>query len=273
MAAPRAESTRTIAISISESPDMAALGLGESHLRDALAELATYLLASGACLAYGGDLRRQGFTDLLFELVMRYTGQGENGVRVTDYLAWPVHVGMSGDELRALSARVSGFASLALMDPEGRRMSMEGRLQLPSRRPEEDEWASGLTSMRHAMREDTDVRIALGGRIEGYRGDMPGIAEEALLSLKAGQPLFLVGGFGGCARDIAETMGLAEAWSNDRADWRGRQLFECCGPESLRNGLTLDENRLLARSQHLDQIVSLVLRGIRRTTDGAAPDR
>ena len=268
MAAPQVKATKTIAISFSESPEMAALGLGEGHLRDAVAELASYLLASASRLAHGGDLRRRGFTDLLFELVMRYTGEGESCVRVTDYLAWPVHVGMSGPELQALSAGVRGFASLALIGPDGRRMSMDERLQLPSRLPGEDEWAAGLTSMRRAMCEDTDARIALGGRVEGYRGDMPDIAEEALLSLQAGQPLFLVGGSGGCSRDIAETMGLAEAWSNDRADWQDRQRFKCYGPSSLRNGLTLEENRLLVRSQHLDQIVPLILRGMRRTTDG-----
>jgi len=57
--------------------------------------------------------------------------------------------------------------------------------------------------------------------LEGYRGTIPGIAEEASLSLEAGQPLFLVGGFGGCARDIAETLGLAERWAGSRDAWAG----------------------------------------------------
>ena len=35
----------TLAISASDSPNMAALGLGEGHLKDAMAELAIQLLA------------------------------------------------------------------------------------------------------------------------------------------------------------------------------------------------------------------------------------
>ena len=63
---------KTIAISISESPDMSVLGLGDEHLRDAMAEIARHLLALGARLIYGGDLRQHGFSDLLFELVARH---------------------------------------------------------------------------------------------------------------------------------------------------------------------------------------------------------
>ena len=47
------------------------------------------------------------------------------------------------------------------------------------------------------MRQETRARIVLGGRVAGYKGRMPGIAEEALLSLQAQQPVFLLGGFGG----------------------------------------------------------------------------
>lgn len=59
---------QVIAISISESPDMPALGLSDGHLRDAMVEIARHLLALGARLVYGGDLRQYGFSELLFEL-------------------------------------------------------------------------------------------------------------------------------------------------------------------------------------------------------------
>ena len=39
-----------VAISISESPDMSMLGLSDGHLRDAMAEIALQLLASGTSL-------------------------------------------------------------------------------------------------------------------------------------------------------------------------------------------------------------------------------
>lgn len=243
---------------------MASLGLSESHLREAVAEFAIYLLASGASLAYGGDLRRQGFTELLFELVMRYRQQGESDTRVTDYLAWPVHIRMTADDLYKRNAKLFGFARLVLVGQDGSCISMEDRKTLQSREPSDDEWSTGLTLMRQIMRGETDARVVLGGRVEGYKGVMPGIAEEALLSFQVGQPLFLVGGFGGCTRDVAETVGLVDAWSGDRRTWRGRQWFEPYGPDDLHNGLSIEENQVLARTPHIDQAVTLVMLGLHR---------
>ena len=59
----------TIAISISESPDLTRLGMSDRHLTGAMETMATYLLSFGYRLAYGGDLRQGGFTEQLFELV------------------------------------------------------------------------------------------------------------------------------------------------------------------------------------------------------------
>ena len=267
-----AQAPKIIAISTSDSPDMAALGLSEGHLREAVAEFAMYLLASGVNLAYGGDLRHHGFTELLFELVMRFRWNEQNKACVTDYLAWPVHIRMTADDLAVLDAKLQGFAQLVLMEQDGGRMSMKQRQALMSREPTDDEWSAGLTSMRKVMCRETDVRVVLGGRVEGYKGDMPGIAEEALLSLESGQPVFLIGGFGGCTRDIAETIGLVDVWAGSRPAWLGRLRFEKYGPGSLQNGLSTEENRVLARTPHINQAVTLVMRGLRRLRGGSHYD-
>ena len=261
-----------IAISMSESPDMAVLGFSEGHLREAVAEFAIYLLASGANLAYGGDLRSGGFTELLFELVMRYRRQEDTDARVIDYLAWPVHVRMKATDLDALAAELQGFAQLALIGQDGRWMSMEDRYTLLSHEPAEHEWGPGLTAMRRTMRRETDARIVLGGRVEGYKGDIPGIAEEALLSLEVGQPLFLIGGFGGCTRDIAETVGLVDTWAGSRPPWPGRKQFKRYTQDDLHNGLSTEENQVLACTPHLDQAVTLVMQGLRRLRNGRTRD-
>ena len=247
---------------------MDVLGLSESHLREAVAEFAIYILASGRDLAYGGDLRASGFTELLFELVTCYRQQEDTNAKVIDYLAWPVHMRMAADDLSALDAELDGFARLALIGQDGKRISMEERQALPSREPTDNEWSAGLTVMRRVMLKETDARILLGGRIEGYKGDMPGIAEEAMLSLQSGQAVFLLGGFGGCSRDIAETMGLVDAWAGSRPTWPGRQRFDRYGPNDLRNGLFTEENRALAHTPHTDQAVTLVMRGLHRLRRG-----
>lgn len=264
MSAIDSRTSKTIAISMSESPDMAVLGFSEGHLREAVAEFAIHLLASGATLAYGGDLRSGGLTELLFELVLRYRRQEDKSARVIDYLAWPVHVRMEATDLDARVAELQGFAQLALLGQDGRWMSMEDRHALPSHEPDEREWGTGLTAMRRTMRGETDARVVLGGRVEGYKGDMPGIAEETLLSLEAGQPLFLIGGFGGCTHDIAETVGLVDTWAGSRPAWPGRQQFTRYTQNDLHNGLSVEENRVLARTPHIDQAVTLVRRGLYR---------
>ncbi len=257
---------RMIAISISESPDMGTYGLGLGHLREALADFAIHLLASGDDLAYGGDLRAHGFTELLFNLVARYRRLAEASVRppVTNYLAWPVHISMTAETLSGFEAHIRGSAQLALIARDGSHLTMEERHSLQRHEPDESEWAEGLTRMRQVMRTETDARVVLGGRVEDYKGRMPGIAEEALLSLKSGQALFLVGGFGGCTRDVAETLGLVDRGAGSDAGWPGRQAFEQWGIGDLHNGLSDEENRLLARTPYVQEAVDLVLRGIGR---------
>lgn len=264
---------QVVAISTSESPDMPALGLSDEHLRDAMAEIARHLLALGARLVYGGDLRQHGFSELLFELVARHrrdAGGDDEATGVTNYLAWPVHILQSVTTLESAVADLDGSAELVCLELDGTRLSMAERHRLTSRQPTEDEWTNGLTGMRRTMLAETNARIVLGGRVDRYKGAMPGIGEEALISLRDGQPLFLMGGFGGCARDIAETIGLVAPWAVSRPSWAGRAAFSSFSAASLNNGLTDEENATLARTPHVDQAITLILRGLVRVTGAAS---
>ena len=265
MTSSHTRTTPAVGVSVSESPDLRALGLSDGHLRDAMAEIALHLLASGRSLAYGGDLREHGFTELLAELVGRYGDhpQHRGTIAITDYLAWPVHIRMTSDELAAFSAEHESAARLVFLTLDGARLALEQRLKLRAHDPHENEWTKGLTAMRTTMRGDIQARIVLGGRVEGYKGAMPGIAEETSLSLEKGQPVFLLGGFGGCARDIAETLGLAERWAGSREEWDGRPCFRKYSPDDLRNGLSREENVVLARTPHIQEAITLVSRGLR----------
>ncbi len=262
----RTETISRVAISISDSPDTAVLGLSNKHLQEAMDELALSLLSSGTSLAYGGDLRANGFTELLFELLIRYQDHPRHSekISVTDYLAWPVHIRMTAGDLAVFFSGHEGTVRLVFLARDGSRLEQEQRLKLPSHEPDDDEWADGLTEMRVVMRQETQARIVLGGRVEGYKGRMPGIAEETLLSLQAQQPVFLLGGFGGCTRDIAETIGLVDRWVGSRGDWSGRSSFRRYSPRDLHNGLSDEDNAILARTPHIDQAVTLMLRGLHR---------
>src|ERR1700752_4109286 len=127
--------------------------------------------------------------------------------------------------------------------------------------------------MRKRMTEDCDARILLGGKVSGFEGSMPGIAEEALLAFEAKKPLFLLGGFGGCARDIIAELGHHEGWPRRSAGEVGPQyrdgyeaamvrLRQVGSLDQLRNGLTPLDNRVLFESRNLPEIIRLVLLGI-----------
>ena len=267
MTPPDLPAPRNIGISISESPDMRFFGFTDGHLKDAMAGFAIHLLASGANLAYGGDWRDRGFTRLIFDLVLRYRPREEEPP-VANYLAWPIHATMPRKDIRALNKELQGFARLVLVGLDGGTMSCEGHRAVEPDRVDDGKWCVGLTAMRELMREQTDARLVLGGKLADYKGAMPGVAEEALLAIKAKQPVFLVGGFGGCARDIAETLGVADRWAGSRGTWKGRELFSGCTDNDLNNGLTSVENRQLAGTQHVDQAITLVMTGLHRLRQG-----
>ena len=261
---PKAAST--VAISVSETPDMGVFGLSNEHLQDAMAKIALQLLSSGISLAYGGDLRTKGFTEVLFDFIQRYQGHPyhRRPITVTNYLAWPVHVQMPREELAKFCDGHAMISRLVFLARDGTWLERNEWERLRPREPDEEEWADGLTSMRTVMRDAAQARIVLGGRVDGYKGRLPGIAEETLLSLKAGQPVFLIGGFGGCTFDIAEVIGVVEPWAGSRSDWSGRSDFKSYSARDLHNGLSDEENGLLARTPHICQAVALVYRGLRK---------
>lgn len=258
-----------IAISTSESPDMPALGLSDQHLRDAMAEIARHMLALGAKLVYGGDLRQYGFSELLFELVARHcrdSDKKEDQVGITNYLAWPVHIVKPFGDLENAATNLADTADLVCLALDGARISMDERRQLSQQQPTDIQWSAGLTAMRKTMLAETHARVLLGGRVDQYKGAMPGIAEEALLSLQESQPLYLMGGFGGCARDIAESLGLVAPWAASRPLWPGRDAIASFSPANLNNGLSLEQNMTLARTPHVDQAIILILQGLLKLT-------
>jgi hypothetical protein len=260
-------SQMAIAISISESPDMAILGLGNEHLDDAMAEVARHLLALGARLLYGGDLRKDGFSNLLFELVTRHRRDadlGDSRVGVTNFLAWPVHIGLSIETLDELTDGLKGTAELVCLSQDGRPLTRQERSTLSSSQTDPAEWTASLSSMRRRMRDLSNARIVLGGRTQDYKGRMHGVAEEALLALQGRQPLYLLGGFGGCARDIASDLGLPGPLSGPTQNWPERESFSQFKVDDLKNGLTEEENKALAKTVHVDQAITLILRGLLR---------
>jgi len=271
-----------VAISVSE-PDpeeLAARGVSKAHVDHAFKEIARQLLAAGATLAYGGDFRRGGYTERLIGILNEYAdGRRPEKECIRQYLAWPIWETSDATD-RAKLNRVAtvlpgpppevGAADPAAFDP----------VASPAARAV---WADSLTRMRERMTEAMSARVVLGGRLVDHRSRFPGLVEEAFLAARARKPLYVLGGFGGCASCLAQLVrgqrpaALTQEWQLDRTrgyeqllegvgavDWETMlDTIHRSGPGRVPNGLSDEENEVLLDTADLDLVVALVLRGLR----------
>jgi hypothetical protein len=156
-------------------------------------------------------------------------------------------------------------------------------------------WARSLTEMRLAMGADPALRarVLSGGKVSGYLGRYPGLAEEAYLNIAAGKPTYLCGGFGGCTRAIVEALKggrpnvLTKAYQmsvpqyadfveyfNQKAsepiDYdRLCEFFASRGVAGLKNGLSPEDNETLFQTSQVTLMVYLVLKGLANLASGS----
>ena len=253
---------RRIGVSVSGSANLAALGLDKEHVEDDLVEVTRYLVAAGATVVYGGDLRQGGFTGLLLEVVARHQARGDDSVRFENYLAWPVHAAMPFEILADTARSFQPVGRLVLLAEDGRELTLDERRGFDRREVGDEVWAPALTAMRIALAARCDARVVAGGATKNFRGAMPGIAEETLLSLEAGKPTFVTGALGGCALDIGLRSGLATAPLQVSTDWPGLDRFAGLSP-ALNPGLEPGEAAVLASNIFGTEMLVLLLKGLR----------
>ena len=156
---------------------------------------------------------------------------------------------------------------------------------------------------RLKVAEDSVARFAIGGATDAKSigGRFPGVAEEIMLTLALGKPIYLSGGFGGASAELGPLLGLSEPSSGappaslEMSRFDPGQVAELAkashllrppplldlplGPEELvrflqtralgsagwpENGLTFQENRQLFRATSPTEVTALVLLGLTR---------
>jgi hypothetical protein len=303
----RALAGLTVALSTSESDDISRFGAFPGHLQAALVEISRHLLIRGANLAYGGHLGDEGYTQTLFDLVRSH--QAETSLppveRIANYIGWPVPL---TDKERATYRPVAKLIrtprpdSVEALEPS---TFVAEPTFFPASSPERRyAWARGMTLMRERQTADVAARVVIGGtsgptlkalstggsQESWYSGRIPGVIEEALLTLRAGRPLYVCGGFGGAAGLLADLLeGRAAhrfAWDYQRQAPHSdamRNLYAQYGVEwwdypemsdfvrqaglaglSSFNKLSADENRELLGTRDTDRIVELLIIGLER---------
>jgi len=286
-----------VGLSISDSEDLARLGLSKAHLKLASQDFALHCLTRGATIAYGGDLRQDGFTQSLFDLVrVQREIRGAHLQEVWNFQAWPLYLTHKIDE--KWEADHLDVAKVERIPPPSDLLASgiveETEPVSPSSPRTRYIWARCLTKMREKMNEVIDARVLIGGQLKGYKGKYPGLVEEAFLAIRAAKPVFLLGGFGGVTKAIIDAIRgkkpdsltlqyqcgdkdyerMIEFYKTQNRDQnlslepidyeRVVREFNAVGIKGLNNGLTDEENNILFRTQNREQAVVLVLRGLSR---------
>ncbi len=264
-----------LGISVSESADLARLGLLESHFKLALAEITRCILVSGGHLAYGGHLDPDGYTAFMIHELERYSRR-DRPLRI--YLSWSEHRKLPLTRLDAEEKALGLYGEIIYLDPEGNAIKADtGREEDPPAPVDADTTWQSLTSLRHYMAVHSQGRVFLGGKREGFQGAIPGLLEETIISLEHEQPIYLAAGLGGVTYDIAQALGVnsgdwfpepANALKPDERLTKGLERLtetaRATNGRSLDNGLTENENRRLAACHRPSEIAALVSLGLGR---------
>jgi hypothetical protein len=298
----------TVALSVSPAEDLARYGLRPTHLDALLLELSRYLLVAGIRLAYGGHLGPDGYTVRLADLVrdpiveqLRGTSSLEQAPsELVTYLPWPMLASLRDQaQLGPLVETVRCDRPLGVDESLDAAFAASPDVEIPiDTAIRRFAWSRGLTTMRERQTAEAHARIVVGGALGRadvpYRGRMPGVLEEALLSIRAQRPVFLVGAFGGCARLVLDALDgiqraeltsahhqvlsnqpeLVKLYADQKVPWDEFENIAAelgaCGISGLKNGLSDDENRELANTRSAERIVELILHGLHQCTNLAA---
>jgi hypothetical protein len=237
---------KLVAISVSDAPDRARLGLPSREVDRALFSICTVLVRAGAKIVYAGNLDPDGLTFRMFRhLAGAYASAQDrpfihivpepilrnalfNGLASALREGAPVvetfiHLEDNLIPIRAVEdgVRVGKGASRLTLGGDA-----EFQDWLGARRVLDS--VGAYTASRWATTALSDARVVLGGKMgvldepeDAYQGIMPGIVEEAIFALEARKPCIPLGAYGGAARDVAIALELLDA---SKRVPRGKQL-------------------------------------------------
>ena len=233
-----------VAISISEANDIEDIGLIIEHLHLLMVEIARYLLINRATLMYGGDIfynkEEFNFTKSLVELLISYNKDYYDKKRLINFSVKPFSNKLS----KAIKAEYKGIIEFIEL---GNDCTFEQKNIV----------YNNLSLLREEMTKACNARVVIGGKVDGFLGRYPGILEEVFYAIKYNKPIFIVGGFGGCAKEIVNFIQnrstLLERY--DIANYI-KQNF------NLNNGLSNQENEILFTSTNIYEIIKLIIKGL-----------
>lgn len=254
-----------VVLSVSESADLARLGLDPVHLELTIAELTRAVVIAGGTVVYGGRID-EGFTRVVQEQSERYA---RDQTAFEHLVPYSEHADVPLDTLRDYEARLGVHSAVFLLDAEGHLASVTDSTRDGFSRAG-TEPGTALTALRRVLADRGDTHVLLGGRLAGYGGTMPGVIEEALFGLELNKPLYIAGGFGGAAAYVGRRLTpelytwLPKAMPADaELDVGGDVLGRLVGSPAD-NGLTGEEQAVLAATNRPSDVATLTVLGMSR---------
>jgi hypothetical protein len=282
---------RKVGISISNNEDLGALGYSDIHLRDLSIEIVRQLLISGAIIVYGGDLRKEGFTEIFSDLALQYRSMDEpRKFNFVNYFAFPI--GSRLTKQNRLDFEKNRSTIVTVPPPEELKI-IDDVYIIPDTVEKKYIWAKSLTKMRVQMIDESDARIFVGGKVGDYLGIMPGIIEETFLTIKSQKPVYVSGTMGGAALQVIKGLTgkdfdfISDEYHSNKEYkkfteyYNGREqekidydevlkYFSRVGLEGISkiNGLSTEENERLFFTPHLSEIIFLIFKGLSNISRG-----
>lgn len=268
----------TVSLSLDTPPNPKIGEMDVARLGDVMVDFTSFLISFGFRVAHAGDPRSGSISKRICDLASAYgrrrvptppseesTIAPEMEFGVSGYCAWPVHIGAPVEEVEAYEANFGQQGIVKWLTLEGESRPYSFFAHADRRHPKSEEWAHGLRTLRNAISHESLACIVMGGSAIMDRDAIGSVTQDALSALRDQRPLYVLGGFGGCARDIATVLQLTEVQPEPhRASHTVANFSAYIGSDRLRNGLDAAENRTLAETGDVEEAARLVVLGLKR---------
>ena len=289
----------TLGISASYSEDLSYFGLRPQHLELVVSKIAQVMMACGGSFTYAGGqvvsstnvaLRllhetKQFLTQIRLQQ-HRLGGHPDNAIPCSS--AEVIHLTPLSscitdskilDEVASLSKDIASYGKIHIVTNEEDIHSNYKRVT--SENTDNESRVHNLSAQRASLSAYCNARLAISGKMtpasttnpNGYQGLMPGIIEESLYALRAGQPLFIAGGFGGAAAILSDIVNKTDMYFGQQyvvesTYEKYKSVFEeiedLYDPVSV--GLNSNDIHRLATTRRPYEVARLVVKGL--SSDG-----
>ena len=180
---------RRLGISVSPSEDLERLGLSDSHLDYAVAELAQLTFLHGGTLVYGGRINQDAhdMTTFMAEQAERYADTPNS---FENLQPWCVYLTATEQDLRAFEDRIANVGSLQIVFTDQKLSLAEAAQQrVASNRCDDSDKMKSLTDMRQLAASTTHARVLIGGSLErSTYAQVPGTLQECISPTQSPPP-------------------------------------------------------------------------------------